>query len=34
MSSNYNKCIYEQLEQVLNKLDKMMVENKRQSQTI
>lgn len=34
MSSNYNKGIYEQLEQVLNKLDKMMIENRKQSQTI
>ena len=34
MSTNYNKGIYEQLEQVLNKLDKMIKENKRQSQTI
>lgn len=32
--SNYNKGIYEQLEQVLIKLDKMILENKKQSQTI
>lgn len=34
MSSNYNKGIYEQLKQVLNKIDKMMIENIKQSQTI
>ncbi len=34
MSSNYNKGIYEQLKQVLKKIDKMMIENIIQSQTI
>lgn len=29
MSSNYNKGIYEQLEQVLNKIDKMMIKNRK-----